>query len=135
MDFQKCKVMNVDTESLDRLLTQYQTLILDKMEQIINNQNKDFLSRVKSWRDVDGWAIPGMDRPGDYFDHNPDLELSSYTRQLDPLIRLSNKVWRLQKHLRMLDSYTYNDPESNSFNKFEKKFLEDFLDSTVELPS
>ena len=135
MDFEKCKEMKVNTESLDRLLTQYQTFILDKMEQIINNQHKDFLSRVENWREIDGWGVSGMDRPGDYFDHNPDLELHSYTRELDPLIRLSNKVWRLQKHLTMLDSYTYHGPESNSFSEFERKFLEDFVDSTVELPS
>ena len=135
MDFEKCKEMKVDTESLDKLLTQYQTLILDKMEQIINNQHKDFLSRIKSWREIDGWAVSGMDRPGDYFDHNPDLELYSYTRQLDPLIRLSNGVWYLQRNLNMMDSYTYSDGESNSFSEYEKKFLKDFVDSTVKLPS
>lgn len=135
MDFEKCKEIKVDTESLDRLLTQYQTLILDKMEQIINNQYTEFLSRLKCWRDLDGWAVSGMNRPGDWFDHNPDLELNTYTRELDPLIRLSHQVWLLQTNLQMLDSHTSNGAEGKQFNEYQIEFLDTLMNTAVKLPS
>lgn len=118
--FEKCNEIKVDTESLFNLLNDYQELILDKIQATNHKHHEKLKQQVESWRgDSGGWGkLGGMNLPADWFDHNPDLKLSERNKELDPLLRLSSRIYHLQNTL-----FDLLDPDEQILEKFKSDVL------------